>query len=104
MDKFMFEDKKSMAQKNVYAKLQDDESRKIYLARSLYSLTDNKDYMKDIIHDMAPARYLLSELAKHNAQKKILFGAGTWGKAILQYFPELHWDAIADNKKDCNGN
>lgn len=99
MDKFMFEDKESMALKNVYDKLQDDESRKIYLARSLYSLTDNKDYMKEIIHDMAPARYLLSELSRHKDKKKVLFGAGTWGNAILEHFPELHWDAIADNKK-----
>ena len=49
MKSFLNETNDTIALKNVYDHIQDEESRNIYMARSMYSLSDNKNYMKDIV-------------------------------------------------------
>lgn len=98
MDTFYGEEENIVYLKNVYAQLQDDVSRQIYISRSLYSLTDEKKYMKEIVRNSVPGKVLLEEVAKTN-KKIALFGAGTWGKAIVEYFPEIEIDCFIDNYK-----
>ena len=100
MEKFMYETEETKQLKAVYEHLQDEESRKIYVARSLFSLSDNRLYMYDVIRNMSVSKYLLGAIQKHYNQKMILFGAGTWGDAITKIFPELNWNFIVDNKKN----
>ena len=96
----MYETEETKQLKAVYEHLQDEESRKIYVARSLFSLSDNRLYMYDVIRNMSVSKYLLGAIQKHYNQKMILFGAGTWGDAITKIFPELNWNFIVDNKKN----
>lgn len=95
----MFETKDTILLREIYDHLQDEESKEIYRARSQFSLTDDKDCLKDVIRKMTVARRMLDELKKHYGQDFILFGAGTWGKAILHFFPEIHWKCVVDNKQ-----
>lgn len=98
MDTFYGEEENAVSLKDVYAQLQDDISRQIYISRSLYSLTNEKKYMKEIVRNSVLGKALLEEVAKTN-KKIALFGAGTWGKAIVEYFPEIEIDCFIDNYK-----
>ncbi len=100
MEHFLFEDKLSNNMTSVYNRLQDEQSKKIFRDRCLYSLTNDKSFLKDIIHDMDVSCYLISELKKHHDKKKIMFGMGEWARAILRYFPEIDWFGYVDNSKD----
>ena len=98
MDTFYGEEENAVSLKDVYAQLQDDISRQIYISRSLYSLTDEKKYMKEIVRNSVLGKILLEEVAKTN-KKIALFGAGTWGTAIVEYFPEIEITCFVDNYK-----
>lgn len=98
MDTFYGEEENAVSLKDVYDQLQDDISRQIYISRSLYSLTDEKKYMKEIVRNSVLGKILLEEVAKTN-KKIALFGAGTWGNSIVTYFPEIQIDCFVDNKK-----
>lgn len=93
----MYDDDRMTALKQVYDHLQDDESRKIYMARSLYSLSDDKTYMKEIVREMSISKEL--EKWAKGKERLILFGGGTWGKAITSYFDNIRWECIIDNNK-----
>lgn len=99
MKRFMYETKETEKWQLVYESLSDELSRKIYLARSLYSLTCDRDYLKDIIRDM-PLGMAIRNAANERYNKKLaLVGAGEWAEYILRFFPEIHWDYVADNYK-----
>lgn len=99
MDKFMYESERMLMLKKVFEHLQDKESKEIYTARSLFSLTDDNAYMADAIKNMAMSQCLIKEIAKNRCKKLILFGAGTWGKAIINFFKDIEWDYVVDNNK-----
>ena len=99
MDKFLFETESSSLLGNIYNHLQDEESREIYKARSLFSLTDDKACLKTVVRQMTVAKSLLDELNRHSGQDLVLFGAGEWGNSILYFFPEIHWKCVVDNNK-----
>ena len=99
MDKFMNENSRSKKLINVYNHLQDDESRMIYEFRSLYSLTDDKVYMRNIVRNSALSKCLIECINVNKNKKLVLFGAGTWGKAITNYLDDIHWDYVIDNNK-----
>ena len=80
MKSFLNETNDTIALKNVYDHIQDEESRNIYMARSMYSLSDNKNYMKDIVRKCDMSREIYNSIVGKN--KLVLFGAGTWGEAI----------------------
>ena len=54
--------------------------------------------MKEIVRNSVLGKVLLEEIAKTN-KKIALFGAGTWGKSIVTFFPEIQIDCFVDNKK-----
>ncbi|MBQ9301571.1 FkbM family methyltransferase [Butyrivibrio sp.] len=98
MDKFMYETEDSIMLKSIYDHLQDEESIEIYNARSLFSLSDDKRYLDDVINKMSLSKELFDFLDVNNDKKRILFGAGTWGKAILEHI-KIKWDHVVDNKR-----
>lgn len=96
MKSFLNETNDTIALKNVYDHIQDEESRNIYMARSMYSLSDNKNYMKDIVRKCDMSMEIYNSIVGKN--KLVLFGAGTWGEAITYYLDDIHWDYVIDNK------
>lgn len=99
MDGFICETEETLEFKAVYDCLQDEKSKEIYIARSLYSLTNNVEYLRNIVRDMPIAKYMYEQLNKHANQEFVLFGAGKWGRHILKFFPEINWKYIIDNKR-----
>ena len=79
MEKFMYETDRERALRDVYDHLQDEESRRIYADRSLFSLSDDNTYMSEIIRNMTVAQMLREQLKIHKDKQLVLFGAGTWG-------------------------
>lgn len=107
MEKFMYETKRTTLLREIYDHLQDEESKKIYMARSLFSLSDDRDFLTEVVRNMTVSRTLINQVEKHKDNKIVLFGAGTWGKAITYFFPEINWDYVVDNNKEgqeVNGN
>lgn len=99
MKQFIADVGERAALRNVYAHLQDEESRTIYRARSLFSLTDDREELRSVVRNMAVGKELLAAFRAHEGHPMALFGAGQWGKAILRYFPEIPWAFVVDNYK-----
>ncbi|WP_019552563.1 FkbM family methyltransferase [Propionispira raffinosivorans] len=83
---------------STYAKMQDNISRELYANRLLYNLTGDRKYMSKIFKNMDEVKSFYASLSKHKNQVKILFGAGYWGKAVRNFFPDIQWYCYADNK------
>lgn len=100
MEGFLFEDTDDFELQNVYDHLQDNESKKLYIARSLYSLTGDKTGLNDSIRNMATAKWMIELVQKKGTGRpKVLFGLGEWGNAIYKLFPEIEFSYFVDNKK-----
>ncbi len=100
MDGFMFEDTDDFELQNVFDHFQDDESRELYITRSIYSLTGDRDVLREQIRSMDVAKLLLRRVKGLDKGKKIaLFGLGEWGTAVYDLFPELNITYFIDNKK-----
>lgn len=99
MDRFFDDIGRRKKLLDVYGHLQDDLSRKIYKARSLFSLTDDREELRGVIREMAAGQAVLQAVSEHAGEPLVLFGAGTWGKAIRQFFDDVPWRCFVDNYK-----
>lgn len=73
--------------KKVYNRLVDEESKKIFTNRLLYSITEENKYLKKIIQ---PISY-------DENKEYVIFGAGYWGAKIYELYPEIPWKCFCDN-------
>lgn len=93
------------ASNNIYLHLADDESRKIYVNRVMYSMTGEKEYIKNIIKMTAEGKWFVDQL---NTDKlNFIFGAGLWGADLSQTWTGC-WNGFLDNNekiwnKEING-
>lgn len=99
MESFIGETKKSLMLKAVYNAFADDISKEIYMSRVLFSLSDDRTYMNSVIRSMDVSKYLLEQIENNRGRKLCLYGIGTWGKAILEFFPEIKWTYLVDGNK-----
>lgn len=88
----------------IYSHLADSESRNIYAARLLYNLSGNDQfYGNDETYLMSIYRIVLENIGILQTAKnfsrltKVLFGAGRWGRRLLQLFPDLDIRYVVDN-------
>ena len=91
VDKFSREDVKA-----IYNKLGDELSKDIFINRLLYSITEDKKYLWDVIMQTTEARLLKERLQQKG--KKAIFGAATLGKQIFQYYTDSDFVCFIDNK------
>ena len=94
MVNFSFEDENLSELKNLYNKFEqnneeDETSKNIFLARSLYSITGDKKYFQDVVKNSVIGKELIQVAKNHSNMKLVMFGTGIWGKTILKYFPEI---------------
>ena len=83
----------------VYARLQDDLSRKIYKDRIMNSLTYNYSFITDMLDEKFDAiSWLQQELNKYIPAGKeiVLDGAGYYGKSIAMTLNHYPWVCICD--------
>ena len=83
--------------KEVYARLADDMSKKIYTNRMLYNLTNDERYLNEIVMEYKPIKEIKDWLDIHENRKKIIFGAGRNGRRIKELFPNEPWLCFVDN-------
>ncbi len=81
---------------NIYSHLGDEESRKIYADRLLYSMTGDRKYMTDIIICTALYQKVKAILEKDIGTKYIV-SAGQWGKIIADLFYKFGFTGMIDN-------
>lgn len=81
----------------VYSALADDESRYIFCNRLLFSLTDDEEYMKNVIRTTAEGKEFYEKLEQTD-DKKVIFGAGFWGRGIAKQYRKYGFDCFVDNK------
>lgn len=79
--------------KNIYEHLQDDESRRIYRHRLLYSLLDEKEEIKAMLDGSKlwgeNFRKIDSYCKKINIDKICLYGSGASCSELLNHYPDL---------------
>ena len=81
----------------VYSRLQDEESRVLFGHRLLYSLTGDYSNILRLLDGFKPYKLCLERLRSAPEREKYIFGAGTWGREILKYFPCIKWTNFIDN-------
>lgn len=84
----------------IYNSLADVESRFIFGNRLLFSLTGDEGYMENIIKATIEGRKFYSKLEQTDT-KKVIFGAGFWGRSIARQYRKYGFDCFVDNKAVC---
>lgn len=82
--------------KTIYEHMSDSESRKIFGNRLLYSLTGNRSYIKNVIQMTKEGKEFCEKIT--GVQPKVIFGAGIWGKEILDTYKDIKFECFVDNK------
>lgn len=82
--------------KRVYDHLGDGESRGIYVNRLLFSLTEDRKYMTDIIRKTGLYQRIY-EILGNDTGRKYIASAGQWGKIIADLFQEFGFAGMIDN-------
>lgn len=80
----------------IYNALADAESKYIFGNRFLFSLTENKEYMENVIKTTVEGKKFYERLEQTNT-KKVIFGAGFWGRSIARQYHEYGFDCFVDN-------
>lgn len=82
--------------RDIYSHLGDEESKKIYVNRLLFSMTGDRKYMTDIIKDTELYKKVRNKF-KNDKRKKYIVSAGQWGKIIVDLFWEFGISGMIDN-------
>ena len=83
--------------REIYSKLEDATSKDIFADRLLYSLTDDHSYILNIVRKTEEGKKV-SDVLKNNSQKKVIFGAGIWGRNIINAYKDTVFECFLDNK------
>lgn len=88
--------------KDIYEKLEDETSREIFASRLLYSLTGDHNYILEIVRKTEEGSLVFDKLKNCN-KKKVIFGAGVWGKNIVNAYKATVFECFVDNKASVPG-
>ncbi len=83
--------------KEIYSHIGDEESRRVFSDRLLYSLTDDFQYISDMVKHTKAAQNIRQNILQREQPVKIIFGAGKFGKWFYHSFPDLGWTCFVDN-------
>lgn len=80
--------------RKIYNALGDEESKFIFRERLLYSCTNESTHIRNVINTLDEGKWFDDKT--HSNNKCYIFGAGTWGKEIVQAWPN-QWAGFLDN-------
>lgn len=85
----------------IYDRLQDDESRQIFMNRVCYAMTGDKKYMKEMIEitDFSVDFFARLNKAFADGKRVHIYGAGYRGKRLFDMYPEKDWAFFIDKNK-----
>ena len=81
--------------RDIYGRIQDDSSRDIFSNRLLYSLTGDSRFMLSVIEKTPEGGEFIARL--RDGRKKLIFGAGNWGREILATYTDVRFECFVDN-------
>lgn len=79
----------------IHGKMMDNISEMIFSNRLMFSLTENHNYMKNILLQTVGGRNLYN-IFLNSDYPKYIYGAGIRGKRLIELFPEHKWDGFID--------
>lgn len=82
---------------NIYRKMGDETSRKIFADRLLYSMTGDAAYLQNVINTTLRGNRFLSKLKAASDSGIVIFGTGLWGKEIYQATRDFGWKSWVDS-------
>lgn len=84
----------------IYAHMADDFSKEMFGKRLMYSLTSDSFWVEKIITMSTMGKEFYNTVKEKGINKrKVIFGAGDWGKWIANSFPHIKWTGFADSNK-----
>lgn len=83
--------------RNIYGHLEDNLSKDIFSDRLMYSLTGDYKYIMELVCRTAKGKEIHTQLID-SSKKKVIFGAGIWGKNILTAYENVEFECFVDNK------
>lgn len=83
-------------------RLCDEQSREIFEARMLYSVTGDYGYIRKIVEMTKPAGMLRKCSRIYPEKTYVIWGADFLGSVLIKSFPDIKWEAFIDNNPKCN--
>ena len=83
--------------KEIYSHMGDSVSRQIFTDRLMYNITGDISFIRNIVATTDEGKRFLDKLQGN--RKKLIFGAGIWGKEILDTYKDVKFECFVDNKK-----
>lgn len=80
--------------RQIYRRLQDDESRFVFEKRLMHSLTGDARYIQELVAPLPEAKALRQTILQ--GEENFIFGAGDYGQAVYAMVPQA-WEGIFDN-------
>lgn len=90
-DKMIIDEVESSV-RNVYNRLSDDISKRIYEERILYSLTKDKVHIRNIVSTIPNSQSIINEVLSCT----YIWGAGNWGEIILDWWKNDNIKGVID--------
>lgn len=84
--------------KNIYNHIADNKSREIYINRLLFTLTEDEQYIINILKLTDEGNEFFEKINRSD-RKKVIFGAGIWGAQIRNTFKATKFECYVDNKR-----
>ncbi len=78
----------------IYDHIADDESKRVYSKRLLYSLTLDDKYMVEMIAGLPE----MVEMGKQIDRPAYIYGAGRRGQRLIELFPDKKWNGYIDRE------
>lgn len=82
--------------KSIYSHIGNAVSKQIFIDRLMYNITDDIRFIKNIIGTTVEGKEFLDRIQCN--KKKLIFGAGIWGKEILDTYRGVPFECFVDNK------
>lgn len=82
--------------KQIYNCLSDDLSKEIFSYRLLYCFFEDDNLLNKLVLTTNEGKEF-SDILHFSDKKKVMFGAGSWGKAIVKSFPNVKFECFVDN-------
>lgn len=83
--------------KEIYALLGDELSKNIYVNRLMYSLTDDMQFIRNVVCSNKKGKEFYERL-KASTQIKVIFGAGSVGKRLVRVYDDIKFECFVDNR------
>lgn len=86
----------------IYNKLMDQESKDIFRARLLYSMTGEQKDIVSLVGNVDYASEIRERIEKFDHCECVFWGAGNWSSWIKNNFPDIQFKCYFDNQPKCS--